>query len=324
MNSLLLAKVLLLVLCVLCMVLVPSMKSYASIQPWTKGADMPTARSELAVTNIGEDIYVVGGLDQHGDPMDIVEVYNVKNNSWKSVASLPRELHHTAAASFNGKLYVVGGFISNEWIPTDQLFMYDPISNKWSEGKSMPTARGALTAFFVNGTLYAMGGQSNRVLDINEAYDAINDNWVTLVPMQTARHHAASAVVDNKIYVIGGRTTMYSATENVNVNEVFDTKTEKWTEALAMPSERSGIWAAAINSSFFVFGGEDLTKIYGNNEEYDAQRDIWLPREPMPTPRHGLGAVSVDNRIFIIGGGPEPGLSLSDINEIYSPGAEKN
>ena len=38
----------------------------------------------------------------------------------------------------------------------------------------------------------------------------------------------------------------------------------------------------------------------------------------MPTPRHGLAAVSVDNRIFVIGGGPEPGLSVSDVNEIYN------
>ena len=321
MNLLVLAQVLLLILCVL---IVPSVKSQASTQPWSTGTDMPTARAEIAVTNIGNDIYVIGGMDRFGDPMDVVEVYDVKKNSWKSVSSLPRALHHTAAASFNGKIYVVGGFISNEWIPTNQLFVYDPIKNKWSEGKSMPTARGALTALFVNGTLYAMGGQSHRVLDINEAYDAVNGNWVTKAPMQTARHHAASAAVDNEIYVIGGRTTMSSATENVNTNEVYDTKTEKWTGVQAMPSERSGIWAAAINNSFFVFGGEDLTRIYGNNEEYDTQRDTWSSREPMPTPRHGLGAVSVDHRIFVIGGGREAGLSISDINEIYSPGAKRN
>jgi len=38
----------------------------------------------------------------------------------------------------------------------------------------------------------------------------------------------------------------------------------------------------------------------------------------MPNSRHGLAAFSVDNRIFVIGGGPKPGLSVSDVNEIYT------
>jgi hypothetical protein len=37
----------------------------------------------------------------------------------------------------------------------------------------------------------------------------------------------------------------------------------------------------------------------------------------MPTSRHGLAAISIGNKIFVIGGGPEPGLSVSNVNEIY-------
>ena len=304
-------------------ILVSSMISHTSAQPWSEGADMPTARSDIGVTNIQDDIYIIGGLDRFGDPMDVVEVYNVKNNSWRSISSLPQPLHHPAAASYDGKIYVVGGFISREWIPTNQLLVYDPIKNKWSEGKPMPTARGALNALFVNGILYAIGGQGTRVLDTNEAYDPVTESWVTNARMPTARHHAASVTVDNKIYVIGGRTSIFSAAENVNLNEVYNTETEKWTAVKSMPSERSGVWAAAMNNSFFVFGGEDLTTIYGNNEEYDTLMDTWSSREPMPTPRHGLGAATVDNKIFVIGGGPEPGLGISDDNEIYTTGAKE-
>ncbi|HEU5446589.1 MAG TPA: kelch repeat-containing protein, partial [Nitrososphaeraceae archaeon] len=86
----------------------------------------------------------------------------------------------------------------------------------------------------------------------------------------------------------------------------------------SMPSKRSGIAATAINNSLFVFGGEDLTRTFGNNEKYDTDNGKWASLESMPTPRHGLAAVSVDNRIFVIGGGPEPGLSVSDVNEIYN------
>jgi hypothetical protein len=36
--------------------------------------------------------------------------------------------------------------------------------------------------------------------------------------------------------------------------------------------------------------------------------------------RHGLGVTSLDDRIFVIGGGPQPGLTVSDANEIYHIG----
>ena len=85
-----------------------------------------------------------------------------------------------------------------------------------------------------------------------------------------------------------------------------------------MQSKRSGIAAASVNNNIFVFGGEDLTRTYGNNEKFDTQDGKWTSQEPMPTSRHGLAAVSINNRIFVIGGGPEPGLSVSDANEIYT------
>jgi N-acetylneuraminic acid mutarotase len=280
---------------------------------------MPTERSEITATSVGDNIYVIGGFDESGEVLNIVEVYNVNNDSWNSIAPLPEPLHHTASATFDGKIYVIGGFVSREWIPTNKLFIYDPIKDQWSEGKSMPTARGALNALFVNGILYAIGGQDEAGgWNINEAYNPTTNNWSSETRMPTGRHHSASETNDNKIYVMGGRIVGSSPLVNVNTTEVFDTKTESWNTIKSMPSKRSGIAAAAMDNSLFVFGGEDLTRTFGNNEKYDTENGRWVSLESMPTPRHGLGAVSVDNRIFVIGGGPEPGLSVSNINEIYS------
>jgi len=298
--------------------LIPLITSPAMAQSWSAGADMITARTDFTASNIGDDIYVIGGLDKSGNTLDVVEVYNVKNNSWKSVAPLLHGLNHAAAASYDGKIYVVGGFFSSEWIPTNYLFIYDPIKNQWTEGNPMPTPRGALNALFVNGTLYAIGGRDNAgSLNKNEAYDPLTDKWISKPSMPTARNHAASATVDNKIYVTGGRAGSY-ALVNINVNEMYDTETEKWTAVEPMPSKRSGIAAAVINNSFFVFGGEDTSKTHANNEEYDTQEGKWISQEPMPTSRHGFAAVSVDDRIFVIGGGPKPGLFVSQVNEIYT------
>ncbi|MDQ3968436.1 MAG: galactose oxidase [Thermoproteota archaeon] len=304
---------------------------------WTDGAPMPTPRTEVTAAVLEDDIYVIGGVDESGQVTDIVEVYNIANNTWsKAAAPLPEPLHHTASASYSGKIYVVGGYTAagslSDRSPSNRLFIYDPVQNSWQEGNPMPTARGALNVNFVNGTLYAIGGYSDRPLNSNEAYDPSSDTWTSKALMPTARHHAGSAVVDDKIFVIGGRIS--DSSENLSVNEAYDPEQDIWiTNLEAMPSKRSGIAAVAaaasaaatadnassINASnIYVFGGEEPLRTFNNNEKYDATTNKWTSEPPMPTARHGLVAVYMeDDKIYVIGGGPQPGLSVSGANEIF-------
>ena len=91
---------------------------------WTKGAPMPTPRTEVAATILGDNVYVIGGFDKSSQVTNVVEVYNINNNSWTKADPLPQPLHHTAAASYNGKIYVIGGYTA-PWSATDKLFIYD-------------------------------------------------------------------------------------------------------------------------------------------------------------------------------------------------------
>jgi hypothetical protein len=290
---------------------------------WTAGAPMPTPRTEVTAAILRNDVYVIGGFDESGQVTDIVEVYNIANNTWSKASPLPEPLHHTAAASYNDKIYVVGGYTA-PWSPINKLFIYDPVQNKWQEGKPMPTARGALNVNFVNGTLYAIGGSSDRPLSSNEAYDPSSDTWTSKASMPTARHHAGSAVVDAKIFVIGGRIS--DSLENIAINEAYDPGQDIWiTNLEAMPSQRSGIAAAAVigssvnsSSNIYVFGGEEPSRTFNNNERYDSKTNKWTSEPPMPTARHGLAAAyTEDDKIYVIGGGPRPGLSVSSANEIF-------
>jgi N-acetylneuraminic acid mutarotase len=286
---------------------------------WTIGKSMPTPRTEVTATINSDNIYVIGGFDKSGKVLGTVEVYNVKNNSWNTVAPLPQPVHHAAATTFNGSVYVIGGYTNNKWLPSANLFIYDPKNDIWTEGSSMPTARGALTAVFIDEILYAIGGEGeNEIMDINEAYNSKTKTWISKIPMPTARHHAASAVIDENVYVFGGRIEGSLPITNVNVTEMYDSKMDKWIILDPMPSKRSGISAASINNTIYVFGGEDFTKTYNNNEKYNIKDNQWESKQPLPTARHGLSAVSFHDKIYVIGGGPKPGLSVTNVNEIFN------
>lgn len=96
-----------------------SLASLATDSFWTTGAPMSTARAEIAGAVLNGKIYIVGGFDETGRSSTSVEVYDPSADKWTTgintttgaAAPLPEPLDHTAAASYNGKLYVVGGDI---------------------------------------------------------------------------------------------------------------------------------------------------------------------------------------------------------------------
>jgi N-acetylneuraminic acid mutarotase len=284
---------------------------------WTTGAPVPTPRSEISGTVLDGKIYIVGGFDDGGHNTRTIEVYDPVLDEWTQVTPLPQPLDHTAAAaSSDGKLYVVGGGYLDRDTLSDKMFIFDPNTNNWTEGANLPSARGALTANFINETLYVMGGvDSENTLSSTLAYHPVTNEWTQKASMPTAREHLTSAVVDGKLYVIGGRTNGMAF--NVDANEVYDPVTDKWTVLEPMPSKRGGLSSAVVNGSIYVFGGEQPSRTFDNNERYDPWSNTWTFEASMPTARHGLASVAIDNNIYVIGGGPQPGGSRTDLNEIF-------
>ena len=117
---------------------------------------MPTAKSELISTVLDNKIYVIGGFENGRSPTPEVEVYDPISNNWSIVASLPQPLNHTAAASYNGKLYMVGGGYLDRNALSSRLFIYDSSTNQWPQGTNLPTAVFAIS-FMFSGFLFWIG-----------------------------------------------------------------------------------------------------------------------------------------------------------------------
>src|SRR5262245_18358461 len=99
-------------------------------------------------------------------------------------------LHHAAAVGWQGKLYVVGGFVEG-WTPTDDVHEYDPASDRWSRLAALPTPRGALAAAVLDGKIHAVSGVGwrGRNTPAHEVYDFAANRWAALAYVPTARDH---------------------------------------------------------------------------------------------------------------------------------------
>src|ERR1700753_939705 len=76
-------------------------------------------------------IYAIGGLlGMSVSPS--VEAYSISNNTWKDAAPLPTAMHHPNVASYNGKIYVLGGVTGLfPWAGSADCFVYDPAKDAW-------------------------------------------------------------------------------------------------------------------------------------------------------------------------------------------------
>ena len=198
----------------------------------------------------GGKIYVVGGFRGERE----LEIFDTASGRWSRGAIIPRAVHHAAAVGWQGKLYVLGGYVDG-WTPTDAVHEYDPAADRWRALAPMPTPRGALAVAVLDGRIHAVSGagEGRRNLAAHEAYDPVANRWTALAPVPTPRDHLALAALDGRLFAIGGRVDG-SYARNLAANEAYDPATNRWTTArhcrrLAAGSQRPSSTGASSSSA---------------------------------------------------------------------------
>jgi N-acetylneuraminic acid mutarotase len=286
-----------------------------SISAWTQAAPMPTARTGAAAAALGDEIYVIGGLDGFGRTVATVEVFDTKANSWRTAAPLSIAIHHAAAAAVAGRVFVMGGEEGLSSSPVNSVFSYDPGRNEWRSLADLPKERGGASAVVVDGKVHLLGG-SNRleILDSHLVFDPAIGQWTSGEPMPSGRDRLVAVIHDRLLWAVGGRggSTLY----NLNDAVAMDLESGRWADPVAMTTPRSA-FAAAADGRVYVFGGETATSVISSIETFDPSSMAWETLAPMPHPRYGAAFAQVGERVFIIGGSARVGFSVSDLNEVY-------
>jgi N-acetylneuraminic acid mutarotase len=277
-----------------------------ALAAWVAGAPLAEPRTEVAAAALSGRIVVVGGLLASGANSRRVDAYDPRADRWSRLPDLPVSVDHAAAASWRGRMVVVGGYGADRQ-PLRTAFLFD--GKRWRKLPAPPEERAAAAAAATSdGRVWVVGGRTRSGLAKTAfALDVKTLRWRS-VTGPAGREHLSAAALDGRIFAVGGRLAGYDT--NLGTVEAYDPATDRWTRQPDLPDPRGGTGAAAVGGRIVSIGGESPR---GTHESVWALRPggRWTRLPDLPTPRHGVGVVGLAGSVWAVAGGPEPGLTVS-------------
>lgn len=279
---------------------------------WQRGAVAPEGRTEVAAAAVGDRIVVAGGFTEDGRASARADLYDVAGDRWSRLPDLPIAVHHAMAASDGRRVYLVGGYATQNALTgaSRRVFAIRPGDAAWSELPRLPVSRAAGGAAVVGGRLYVVGGTfgaTPRLARRSFALDLRTRRWTAFAGVPQAREHLGAAAAGDRIYVLGGRT----AAARFKRADAWDVGERRWVRLPDMPTARGGTSATARSGRLVSIGGESSRGTNREVEELDPRTGRWRQLAPLPDGRHGLGVAAAGRRLVVLMGGPKPGLSVS-------------
>jgi N-acetylneuraminic acid mutarotase len=304
---------------------------------WVSKAPMHHARSGLGAAAVNGKIYAIGGSTRSGARATFTggvvgtnEEYDPATDTWTGKMPMPTPREGFAIASYEGKIYCIGGYTANGSI-TGVNEVYDSATNKWETKTPMPTPRANLQANVVDDRMYLLGGfiaadnpSGYDVSNVTEVYDPATDTWTRKASSKYSSYGYAAAALDGKIYVLSGSRDNLLTTRNI----IYDTQSDTWTLGSSAPTYF--MYGAAVATMglmapkrIYVFDAPcpDLAAhpnvpLY-STQVYDPETDSWVAGADLPTGQIDAAVAVVDDMIYIIGGYR---ATYRDINDwVYGP-----
>ncbi|XP_054153792.1 kelch-like protein 10 [Oppia nitens] len=251
---------------------------------------------------IPRDILFVFGGWSASNAINNIETYDCRVNKWYNIDNqcliqAPYRSYH-GLLSFNGLIYVIGGFDGRQHFNT--VFAFNPLIRTWSEKSCMHTPRCYVSVAVCDGFIYAMGGFDGSVRTSSaERYDVKTNQWQFIAHMNHARSDASATSMGGKVFIVGG----FNGSEVLRSAELYDPETNEWTLIVPMNTPRSGVQLVSYaNQYLFAIGGNDGNTRQTSIEKYDTHTKSWTQLTNMSTPRSNFACAVLENIIYVIGG----------------------
>lgn len=262
-----------------------------------------------------EVLLAIGGYNSNW--LSDVELYDLEQNVWRKVASLPHPRTEHSAVVLNGTVYVCGAY-SKELRKT--CITYDPVRDEWTTGSvaQMLEERADFGLQILNGEIYAIGGFWSP--GTAEKYNPTTNSWNKIADLPINVSFFGSATVDGALYIAGGFNN--GTKEAYNSLYRYDPTAEAWTQLPNMATNRSSLSMIPIrlmSENFLaVIGGHDGNESLDTLEFFSLRTGHWVAPKleyecyslifKMTAARHYLGAtVGHDGQTVYVAGGSSSG-----------------
>jgi N-acetylneuraminic acid mutarotase len=251
-------------------------------------------------------VFVFGGDDGDGTPLNRMEEYKAATNEWVDVtATYPfpsgKGRMGFGSAVYNNQIYLVGG-TKQDGFGSD-ILRFNGSSWEQLPGISLPS--GTCSDFAVavlNDKLYLIGGDDSGAtaqvytLDLNPLGSVFSE----VTSLQTARHHHSATVFDGKIVIAGGYDIGWT---ELNTVEVYDSGLDSWDFIDDLSTERTMLALLSTGNSLLAIGGSTSTVQTDSVEILTSLAGTWTTQSPvLPERVNSHLAAIVDGRPMIFGG----------------------
>ena len=256
----------------------------------TTSTDNGSAVTHNGVVRVGADVWLIGGrIGSHpGRVSDLVWIYNLDTNEWRSGPKLPIPGAAGGAALVNNKIHWIGGLDPNASCDVATHLVYDlgsPAAG-WQNitaTAGMPSPRNHFSTAVVNGIIYVMGGQYGHDAcpgffthdtPLVHAFNPADNTWSRKANMPSKNSHSepGTFVYKGDIYTTGGEhagTLVWK----------YSPSADKWSTFRTLPESLVAPVARIIDGRLIVAGGGAPNA----HNATDSVRSILVDNNP-PTP----------------------------------------
>jgi len=288
-----------------------------------------TGRHECSFVQAGDKFYLFGGRES----AQTLDTYDYTSNTWSTSASAPLPFNHFQATEYQGLVWVIGAFETNNFPnedPADNIWVFDPANNAWTQGPAIPVARrrGGSGLVVYDDKFYMVGGNtlghSGGYVPWFDEFDPATGAFTTLTDAPRARDHFHAVVYGDELYVIGGRLTGGAGgtfAPLIAEVDVYNFTTGTWSTLPAasnLPTPRAASAMAVFDDKIMVIGGEGNGQAYDTVEALDPVTSGWETLSPLNHARHGTQAIVSGNGVYVTAGSPNQGGGNQKNMEVYN------
>ena len=228
----------------------------------------------------------------------------------EQATSVPTVRHRPGVCSYNGLLWVIGGFDGTNYVKTVKY--YEP-GTGWSDAASMNYQREYPLVAGIDGKIYVLGGLNySGNLSILEAYDIAGGTWSTRNPapfIGRTDEEIEGGVIQGRWYINHGQGGIY----------IYDPKQDSWQNLPAQGLKNQRTAAGVIDGKLYLAGGRRNSDWQYSSElvVFDPETQSTATLQSMNIAREDPVGGVLDGKFYVVGG--QSGAGWTDIVEIYDP-----